>query len=164
MDAFDLLSKFLKKTYKEIDGDYTIEQSIFIRYITFLIGKVTGEAEKRLVKLVEMKRPLQNLLDVYTLHKTDYIRQANEMVSNSHEIIGPYTPQFFCDISDEYLFYLVRHPVLSGKNYCIGSIVDKRTKKTIYDFTCSYEQYKSMYYVDNLAIGIFLLNHYLKGR
>ena len=69
MDEIYLLLKFLKKANKEIAEDPSDEKVIFMKYITSLIGTVTGDAEKRLVKLAKKKRPLQYLLYLYTLTK-----------------------------------------------------------------------------------------------
>ena len=65
MDEINLLLKFLNKAKKEIAEDPSDEKVILMKYITSLIGKVTGDAEKRLVKLAKKKRPLQYLLDLY---------------------------------------------------------------------------------------------------
>lgn len=162
MDEINLLLKFLNKAKKEIAEDCSDEKVILMKYITSLIGKVTGDAEKRLVKLAKKKRPLQYLLDLYALHKTDYINQADEIVTNSCEVMKPYIPPFFCDINDTYRFYLDGHPVLADKQHCYGCIYHYHSDKTIYDFICSYKQYQSGYYIDDVAIGIFILNYYLK--
>ena len=162
MDEIILLLKFLNKAKKEIAEDPSDEKVILMKYITSLIGKVTGDAEKRLVKLAKKKRPLQYLLDLYALHKTDYMNQADEIVTNSCESMNPYSQPFFCDINDTYSFYLDGHPVLVDKQHCYVNVYHSQSNKTIYDFICSYEQYQSGHYIDDVAIGIFILNYYLE--
>ena len=73
------------------------------------------------------------------------------------EFIGPFT----FNAVRSFLGALSLIPLILWVKY---SKPDKRTEKTIYDFVCSYEQYKSGYYIVDLAIGIFLLDYYLKGR
>lgn len=164
MNEIYLLLKFLKKANKEIAEDPSEKKVVFMRYITSLIGKVTGDTEKRLVKLAKKKRPLQHLLNLYSPHKSDYINQATTIITNSYDVLKPDVPPFFYDINDGYYFYVDGNPLSEKKDYCYSCVVDKQTDKTIYDFTCSYERYQSGYYTDDLAIAIFILNYYLKEK
>ncbi len=164
MDEIYLLLKFLKKANKEIAEAPSDEKVILMKYITSLIGKVTGDAEKRLGKLARKKQPLQHLVDIYKLREAYYMNQATAIITNSYDGLKPDMPPFFYYINESYYFYIDGNPIFDEKDHCYSCVADKRTEKTIYDFVCSYEQYKSGYYIVDLAIGIFLLDYYLKGR
>ena len=161
MDEIYLLLKFLKKANKEIAEDPSDEKVILMKYITSLMGKVTGDAEKRLVKLARKKQPLQHLFDIYKLRETYYLSQATAIVTKSYDVMTPYMCPFFYDIDDGWYFYLDGNPILVDEQHCYGSISHHQSNESICDFICSYEQYKSGYYIVDLAIGIFLLDYYL---
>ena len=106
----------------------------------------------------------QYLLDLYAPLQAECVSQATAVLTSSYDVLKPRMCPFFYDINENYVFYLDGNPLLAEKEHCHGCVFDKQTDKTIYEFDCSYEKYQSGYYINDLAIAIFILNYYLKEK
>ena len=128
-----LLNKFFNNVKEELEtknfrNDPFLSQNVstVANLITELIDTDKVETDKKLKKLIFNKQPIQHVYEYYFFHssKGECVKLATENVQKTYSVLKPYRRPCYCDLDENYYFYLDGNPPFAEKGSCYGCLVN----------------------------------------